>query len=266
MNAGLAFTILGCGSSGGVPRIGGKWGACNPDEPRNRRRRCSLLVQRFEAGGATNVLVDTSPDLRSQLLDAEVGLLDAVVFTHEHADHTNGLDDLRMVAMNRQERIPVFASPAAAAAVTSRFGYAFRTPEGSSYPPFLDIKLIDGPLNIQGAGGAVTLAPFEVEHGDITALGFRIGDLAYLPDVSAIPETAWTALSGLDCWIVDALRRKPHPSHSHLENTLAWIERAAPRRAILTNMHIDLDYATVRDETPFNVAPGHDGLRIVFGV
>jgi phosphoribosyl 1,2-cyclic phosphate phosphodiesterase len=257
------LTILGCGSSGGVPRVGGKWGECDPANPRNTRRRCSVLVQRFDGDGVTSVLIDTSPDLRTQLLDADVGLLDAVLYTHEHADHTHGLDDLRMVVMNRQERLPVYADQRTYNALISRFGYAFIQPEDSAYPPILNIHLLDGPVTISGEGGPLTLTPFPVEHGNIEALGFRVGNVAYTPDISDILEESRPMLQGLDCWIVDALRRKPHPSHSHLANTLSWINQLEPSQAVLTNMHIDLDYQTVLEETPDNVLPAYDGMTIV---
>lgn len=258
----LTFKILGCGSSGGVPRLGGLWGDCDPDNPRNRRRRCSLLIRRETAEGVTRVLVDTSPDLRAQLLDAGEGLLDAVVYTHAHADHVHGIDDLRMVVFNRRSRLPVWADGPTQNALYDRFAYAFVQPEGSPYPPILDMHTIDGPVTVQGAGGPVTLRPFSVKHGLIDALGFRIGGVAYLPDVSEIPESVWPDLRDLDVWIVDALRRSPHPTHAHLEQTLVWIDRAAPRRAILTNMHIDLDYATVAAETPDRVEPAFDGMTV----
>lgn len=258
----LHFTILGCGSSGGVPRLGGHWGDCDPNEPRNVRKRCSLLIQRFDEGGETAVLIDTSPDLRQQLLDADVGNLDAVVFTHSHADHTHGLDDLRMVVYNRRARLPVYADSPTQNDLINRFGYAFVQPPGSDYPPILNLNAIDGDIVATGAGGTITLSPFEVEHGKIDALGFRIGGVAYLPDVSDIPALAWPMLDDLDCWILDALRRTPHPSHSHLEQSLGWIARARPRRAVLTNMHIDLDYRTVLDETPENVVPAFDGMTL----
>lgn len=258
----LHFTILGCGSSGGVPRLGGHWGDCDPNEPRNLRKRCSLLIQRFDEGGETAVLIDTSPDLRQQLLDADVGNLDAVVFTHSHADHTHGLDDLRMVVYNRRARLPVYADSPTQNDLINRFGYAFVQPPGSDYPPILNLNAIDGDIVATGAGGTITLSPFEVEHGKIDALGFRIGGVAYLPDVSDIPALVWPMLDDLDCWILDALRRTPHPSHSHLEQSLGWIARARPRRAVLTNMHIDLDYRTVLDETPENVVPAFDGMTL----
>lgn len=260
----IRFTILGCGSSGGVPRLGGHWGACDPDNPKNRRRRCSLLVERDGPEGTTTVLIDTSPDLRDQLLSVNVGRLDGVVYTHSHADHVHGIDDLRMIVFNMRARLPVWADPATSAALKQRFDYAFVQPEGSSYPPILDLHLIDGALRIDGAGGPIALTPFRVNHGDMEALGFRIGDVAYLPDVAQIPEDTWAQLENLDCWIVDALRRDPHPTHSHLAQTLSWIERAAPQQAVLTNMHIDLDYATVMAETPDHIQPAYDGLTLRF--
>jgi phosphoribosyl 1,2-cyclic phosphate phosphodiesterase len=262
----LRLTILGCGSSGGVPRLGGHWGACDPAEPRNTRRRCSLLVERIDSAGITRVLIDTSPDLRAQLLDAGVGVLDAVIYTHSHADHVHGLDDLRMVFFNTRRRLDVWADAATERDLRARFGYAFEAPEGSDYPPILNLHPIenDGDIAVTGAGGKLTFRPLRVAHGSIDALGFRVGNAAYLPDVSEIYPTAWEALQCLDCWIVDALRRKPHPTHAHLDRTLDWIARAAPRRAVLTNMHVDLDYATLAAETPDHVVPAHDGLVLTF--
>ncbi|MFC3086311.1 MBL fold metallo-hydrolase [Tabrizicola soli] len=258
----LSFTILGCGSSGGVPRLGGDWGACDPANPRNRRRRCSLLVTRESGAGVTRVLIDTSPDMRDQLLDAGVGMLDGVVYTHSHADHMHGIDDLRQVVFNLRRRLPVWADGPTQEALLSRFGYAFVQPSDSPYPPILDLHTIDGPVTVTGAGGPVTLTPFRAEHGSMDALGFRIGPLAYLPDAVEIPEDSWTALQGLDCWIVDALRRKPHPTHAHLALALEWIGRAKPARAVLTNMHIDLDYETLRAELPAHITPAFDGMTL----
>lgn len=262
----LTFTILGCGSSGGVPRLGNNWGDCDPANPKNRRRRCSLLVDREEGGGLTRVLIDTSPDMRAQLLDAGVGTLDAVVWTHAHADHTNGLDDLRQIVFNTRRRLAVWADAPTQEQLFARFGYAFVQPEGSPYPPILDMHTIEGTVTVAGAGGAIALTPFRAHHGSIDALGFRIGPLAYLPDAVAIPEDSWAHLQGLDCWVVDALRRKPHPTHAHLALTLEWIARARPRRAVLTNMHNDLDYDRLAAETPEHVVPAHDGLSLSFEV
>lgn len=262
MSAELKFTILGCGSSGGVPRLGGHWGACDPENPKNRRRRCSMLVERISDAGTTRVLIDTSPDLRSQLLDTGVGELDAVVWTHSHADHVHGLDDLRMIVFNMRKRLQTWADGDTQNDLLSRFGYAFVQPKGSPYPPILEMNTINGPWSIEGAGGAIELHPFEVNHGSIEALGFRISGLAYLPDVAEMTEEAWDAVEGLEYWVLDALRRDPHPTHAHLEKSLEWIERAAPRRAVLTNMHIDLDYETLKAETPENVTPAYDGMVI----
>lgn len=262
----ITFTILGCGSSGGVPRLGGLWGDCDPTNPKNARFRCSLLIEQETEAGTTSVLIDTSPDLRQQLLAAGVGHLDGVVYTHSHADHVHGLDDLRQIVFNRRARLPVWADATTSQDLIRRFGYAFVQPKGSNYPPILDLQPIDGAVEVDGAGGAIRFEPIEVEHGPMMALGFRIGDLAYLPDVSAIPEPGWAALEGLDCWILDALRREPHPTHAHLARSLEWIERAAPRRAVLTNMHLDLDYDTVLAETPDHITPAYDGLQIRYSL
>ncbi|MCB2128010.1 MAG: MBL fold metallo-hydrolase [Rhodobacteraceae bacterium] len=261
----MRFTILGCGSSGGVPRIGGLWGECDPNDPKNRRSRCSLLVERIAEGGITRVLIDTSPDMREQLLRTGVDAIDAVLYTHSHSDHVNGLDDLRQLVFLSHKRVPVWADGASQHEIMSRFAYAFVQPEGSSYPPICDLHTIRGPVVIEGAGGAITFDPFEVDHGDIDALGFRIGDLAYLPDVLKIPEPVWEShLSGLECWIVDALRRKPHPTHAHLALTLEWIERARPALGVLTNMHIDIDHAKVEAETPDHVRAAYDGMVLEY--
>ena len=260
------FTILGCGSSGGVPRLGGHWGDCDPDNPKNRRRRCSMLVERDGPEGTTSVLIDTSPDLRSQLLDTGTGRLDGVIYTHAHADHVHGIDDLRMIVFNMKSRLPVWADGDTQNALLSRFGYAFVQPEGSPYPPILDLHTIKGDVTIDGAGGPITFAPFEVNHGSIEALGFRIGGLAYLPDVAEIPDAAWPALDGLDIFVVDALRRTPHPTHAHLDKALEWIARAKPTRAVLTNMHIDLDYETVNAETPDHVTPAFDLMELTLPI
>jgi phosphoribosyl 1,2-cyclic phosphate phosphodiesterase len=256
----LRCTILGCGSSGGVPRIGGHWGDCDPNNPRNRRRRCSMLVERKGPDGTTTVLIDSSPDMREQLLTTGTPRLDGVVYTHGHADHTNGLDDLRMVVFNMRERVKVWADTPTTESLLSRFSYAFVQPEGSPYPPILDLHAISGPVTVDGPGGTITLTPFEVEHGSTPSLGFRIGDLAYLPDVSEMTDDAWAAVPDLDIWILDCLRRTPHPTHAHMEKSLEWIARAKPRRAILTNMHIDLDHDVVMDETPDHIQPAYDGM------
>ncbi|MGD9918016.1 MAG: MBL fold metallo-hydrolase [Paenirhodobacter sp.] len=258
----LRFTILGCGSSGGVPRIGGHWGDCDPNNPKNRRTRCSMLVERVGAGGTTRVLIDTSPDMREQLLRAGVGALDAVVYTHSHADHVHGLDDLRQITFNMRARLPVWADGDTTEALLSRFGYAFVQPPDSNYPPICDLRSIHGPFEISGAGGAIPFRPFKVEHGNIDALGFRIGGLAYLPDVSTIPEAATACLEGLDCWVIDALRRTPHPTHFNLATALDWVAKVGAKSAVLTNLHIDLDHDVVEAETPDHIHAAFDGMVI----
>ena len=262
MSGELRFTILGCGSSGGVPRLGGIWGACDPENPKNTRRRCSMLIERETAEGTTRVLIDTTPDMRAQLLDAGIGTLDGVIWTHSHADHVHGLDDLRMIVFNMRRRLPVWADGDTQNDLFSRFGYAFIQPDDSPYPPILEMHTIKGDVTITGKGGPITLTPFRVNHGSIDALGFRVGDLAYLPDVAKIYDEAWDCLQDLDCWVLDTLRYTPHPTHAHLELALEWITRAAPRRAVLTNMHIDLDYATLDAETPDHITPAFDGMVI----
>ncbi len=260
----IKLTILGCGSSAGVPRIGGDWGACDKANPKNRRRRCSVLLEQTETDGTTRVLIDTSPDMREQMLSANVPALDGVWFTHEHADHTHGIDELRAFYLLQRKRIPVWADDATAAMLKSRFAYCFESPTGSDYPPIIEHRSIEPYVNIatNGAGGRLSCLPFTVNHGNINALGFRIGNVAYTPDVNGIPKSSMKALEDLDVWIIDALRRTPHPSHFSLPETLQWIERLRPKRAILTNMHIDLDYETLIKELPPHIQPAFDGLSI----
>lgn len=260
------FTILGCGSSGGVPRVGQGWGACNPENPKNRRRRCSILVQRQSALGQTTVLIDTSPDLREQLLDAKVERLDAVLYSHDHADHTHGIDDLRPLALIQRERIKVYADEATSKLLHDRFGYCFETPAGSDYPPILqEHRIREGrEVTITGQGGEVSALPFPMQHGSTQALGFRIGDAAYSCDVNDLPAASLQALEGLDLWVVDALRYRPHPSHFSVDETLSWIARLKPKRAVLTNLHTDLDYDELKSRLPANVKPAYDGMKLSF--
>jgi phosphoribosyl 1,2-cyclic phosphate phosphodiesterase len=260
----LTFTILGCGSSGGVPRPGTGWGACDPANPKNRRRRCSLLVERRGANGVTRVLVDTSPDLREQLLDADVNWLDAVIYTHEHADHTHGIDDLRGLYLAARRRLDVYADDPTSRMLMTRFSYCFVQPPGSDYPAILTMHGITPgqPLTIAGKGGPLTALPFIQEHGDIRSLGFRFGAVAYSSDLHDLPAESIPAVAGLDLWIVDALRYLPHPAHFSVADALAWIERMKPKRAILTNLHNDLDYEALRTSLPPNVAPAYDGMRV----
>lgn len=261
----LTVTILGCGSSGGVPRPALGWGACNPNNPRNRRRRCSILVEQSNDAGTTRVLVDTSPDLREQLLDADVEWLDAVFISHEHADHTHGIDDLRGLFIHNRKRLDIYLDEPTSRVMFHRFNYCFVTPPGSKYPPMANEHRIHPgrPVTITGAGGPLVVRPFLQEHGDIDSLGFRFGGLAYSSDLIRLPDESLETLRDLDVWIVDALRYDPHPSHFSVDDALRWIDRLRPRRAVLTNLHSDLDFDELSARLPAHVVPAYDGMRIV---
>ncbi len=252
----MKVTILGCGSSTGVPAIGLGWGRCDPADPRNRRRRVSALVE----VGSQAILIDTSPDLREQLLDAEVERIDAVLMTHSHADHLHGIDDLRAINRAMQRPIPLYADAETLAEIARRFGYVFEPiPEsGQYYKPTLIPHEISGPFQICG----IPVTPFAQDHGYNATLGFRIGGMAYSTDVTELSDEAFAAIAGTELWIVDCLRRTPHPTHSHLARTLEWIARVRPRRAVLTHMDQSLDYRELQAELPVGVEPGRDGLVI----
>jgi phosphoribosyl 1,2-cyclic phosphate phosphodiesterase len=260
----MKFTILGCGSSMGVPRPALGWGACDPNNPKNRRRRTSLLVEQHGPNGVTRVLVDTSPDLREQLLDTDVPWLDGVLITHEHADHTHGIDDLRALFVKKRRRLDVYATEETAKVLLERFGYCFRTPPGSEYPPIAnDRRIVPGAaVTIDGEGGSITALPILQKHGDIASLGFRFGKFAYSCDLNDMPPESTRALAGIEVWVVDALRHQPHPSHFSLSDALSWIEKIKPGRAILTNMHSDLDYEALRSQLPPHVEPAYDGISV----
>lgn len=264
----LRVTILGCGASGGVPRLGPDWGAADPAEPKNRRRRCSILVERIAAEGArTTVLVDTAPDLREQLLDARVGRLDGVLYTHDHADQSHGIDDLRVIAYRMQRRVDVYADDTTIESLLGRFGYCFHQHESSPYPAILRHCPIEGPLKpftVEGPGGGLEVLPFDLDHGTCRSLGFRFGPVAYSPDAVGLPDESSAALDDLDCWIVDALRYRPHPTHANLEMALDWLGRVKPRQGVLTNMNVELDYARLRRELPPGVVPAYDGMVLEF--
>jgi phosphoribosyl 1,2-cyclic phosphate phosphodiesterase len=262
----LAITILGCGSSGGVPRLGQGWGACDPNNPKNRRRRCSILLEQSDANGAkTKVLVDMGPDLRDQLLHVDVDHLDAILLTHPHADHVHGIDDVRPLVIHSRRKIDVYMDAETSSVVRHHFNYIFETPDGSYYPPLLNEKRLEPnkPLSLEGAGGGIAVLPFRLEHGEIPSLGFRFGNIAYTPDLNGIPEESRACLEGLDVWIVDALRYTPHPSHFSVPETLAWIEKLKPKHAILTNLHYDLDFASLKSELPAHIEPAFDGMRVI---
>ena len=249
----MRVTILGCGTAGGVPRIGNDWGACDPQEPRNRRRRASIRVEQ----GATSVLIDASPDLRQQALDAGMDRLDAVLFTHEHADHSHGFDDLRFFNRLTGRPVPVHADARTLASLQDRFAYAFSA--GSLYHQIVAGHQIDGPFQV----GELAVTPFRQHHGPkLDTLGFRCGAFAYSTDVAELPEDAFAVLAGIDTWVVDALQIRPHITHAHLEKTLSWIARVKPRRAVLTHMGADLDYRTLRATLPAGIEPAFDGMVI----
>jgi phosphoribosyl 1,2-cyclic phosphate phosphodiesterase len=256
----MKVTVLGCGASTGVPAIGPDWGRCDPADPRNRRRRVSVLVEIRDV----IILIDTSPDLREQLIDAEVDHIDAVFLTHEHADQTHGIDDLRSVVLHQRRRIPVYLNKSTADHILLRFSYCFTRAPGSDYPPILEHYGIESgeSRTIEGKGGSVTLSAFVLAHGQIPALGYRIGAVAYTPDVSDIPESSWSFLENLDLWIIDGLRYAGHPSHFSVNDALSWIGRFKPRRAVITNMHSDLDYEVLRHSLPESVVPAYDGMRL----
>lgn len=261
---GLRFRILGCGSSGGVPRLDGDWGSCDPDNPKNRRTRCSFLVRQTSDKGETNVLVDTSPDMRAQLIDAGVTWLDGILYSHDHADQTHGIDDVRAMVYAKRKRIETWMDEATANTLTDRFSYCFEQPKGTQYPAILSdnrIKVPYAPIEIAGEGGIIAATPFRQIHGNIDSLGFRVGNVAYSSDVSDIPEESFDCLEGLDVWVIDALRRAPHPTHFNLEKALEFIDKFNPKRAILTNLHVDMDYDQLCSELPKHIIPAYDGLE-----
>jgi len=252
----VKVTVLGCGTSTGVPVIGCDCPVCTSDDPRNARLRCSIVVDI----GRVRLLVDTGPDLRAQALRAGIETVDAVLFTHSHADHLHGIDEVRSFNIHRAAPIPLFADRTTLQHIETRFGYALhgKRPMRGWWRPALIPHRVDGPFEAAG----VPITPIAQHHGHGASLGFRIGDVAYSPDVDALPDASLEQLRGLDLWIVDALRDRPHPSHAHLERTLAWIEHLAPRRAVLTHMSHEVDYATWAAKLPSGVEPACDGLEL----
>jgi phosphoribosyl 1,2-cyclic phosphate phosphodiesterase len=258
--------ILGSGSSGGVPRADGAWGACDPADPRNRRSRCSLLVRRRSEEGPerqTTVVVDASPEFRLQTSAAGAKRLDALLMTHDHADQAHGIDDIRAFALVQRQRIACWMDPATRASLLARFGYIFA---GEGYYPAIaeihDLPPHGHAWSVDGPSGAIPIITFDQDHGSMRSVGYRFGGLAYSSDVVDLTEEAFAALADLDVWIVDALRYTPHPTHAHVDKTLEWIARVRPRRAILTNLHIDLDFAELAARLPPGVEPAYDGMTI----
>jgi phosphoribosyl 1,2-cyclic phosphate phosphodiesterase len=264
MSGVLEFTILGCGSSGGVPRADGDWGDCDAANPKNLRSRCSLLVRRRGEGAEreTTALVDTSPDLRLQTAYAGAKRMDAILLTHDHADQVHGIDDVRAFFIRQRARIDCHMDAATDASMMRRFGYIFEGEGG--YPAICERRAIPAHgerWQVDGPSGAIPVATFDQDHGGVRSVGYRFGGVAYSSDVVDLDEAAFAAMADLDVWIVDALRYRPHPTHAHLERTLGWIERLRPKRAILTNLHIDMDFDTLTRELPRGVEPAFDGLR-----
>lgn len=272
MNNVLKFTILGCGSSTGVPRITGNWGACDPNEPKNRRLRCCLLVERISGTGKTTVVIDTGPDFHQQMINGKVSDIDAVLYTHSHADHVHGIDDLRSYALAKRERVSIYADEETQLRLDEGFGYCFKQPEGSTYPPILNAHKIvaQKPVVISGEGGDIHALPVTQIHGRITSLAFRFsgdgnfdyGGLCYSSDVSDIPETSVPYFENLDIWILDALQYAPHTNHFSVSDSLTWIERMNAKKGILTHMHIPLDYNELKSQLPEHVEPAYDGMVI----
>lgn len=271
----LRMTILGCGSSGGVPRVGGDWGVCDPLEPKNRRMRCSVLVEQWEGGQDTPappqkertiLLVDTSPDLREQLLMTGTGRLDALLFTHEHADQTHGIDDVRALAYRMGQRIPTFMDEPSRKEIAERFHYLFKTPEGRMHPPILDLQplLEDGKkFELDGPGGIIAAEYLTVSHGPTPSGGFIFnGQIAYTPDVWSISDEVLDRMQNLDVWVMDALRYNEHPTHAHADRCMQWVARTKTKQAVLTNLHIDMDYKTLGKELPGKHKAGYDGMAI----
>lgn len=259
----LRFTILGCGSSPGVPRPNGDWGKCDPANPKNRRLRAALMVERFEGTETTRVVIDTGPDFREQCIQNGITSLDGVVYTHAHADHIHGIDDLRTFVLTSRNRMPVWADDRTFERLSEGFGYCFVTPPGSSYPPIcVRHRIGDEAFSVPGRAGPIVFDPVEQEHGVGRSLGFVVDRFAYCSDVSAMPDETKERLADIDVLVIDALQYREHPSHFSLKQALATVEEIGAKRAILTHMHTPLDYETVRSELPGHIEPGYDGLVI----
>lgn len=287
----MRATILGCGSSGGVPRFGGvdgsgDWGDCDPKNPKNRRQRCSMLLEKTSTEGITKICIDAGPDFRAQMLQAHVDMLDALVLTHEHADHIHGIDDIRQFVnirtykrlqplyergdITKEEyleaveasRIDCFAGMTCYDAMRTKLDYLFIRHEGSLYPPIMHLHKIENDIQINGKGGMISLAPIPVPHGSINAYGFKIGGLVYMPDVQDLNAYARDMIRGCETFIVDCLQFRSHGTHANYEMAMAWIEDLKPKRAILTNLHSSLDYDALEKMTPDHVTPAFDGMKI----
>ncbi len=253
----MKIRILGCGTSSGVPRIGNDWGACDPGEPRNRRMRMSALVEHDD----TRILIDTGPDMREQLLAAQVATVDAILWTHDHADHCHGIDDVRQIFHALGQPVSGYARPATAASLESRFGYVFRGKTG--YPPTATMAMLEDDMTI----GGVRVRTVDQPHGRILSAGFRFEcdgkSIGYATDFHDLTPDMADLYRDLDIWIVDALRRHPHPAHADLPSVLHWVEMLKPRRTVLIHMDQSMDYATLCRELPEGVEPAYDGMELI---
>ncbi len=252
----MKVRILGCGTSSGVPRIGNDWGLCDPAEPRNRRTRASILIET----ATTRILVDTGPDMREQLLVTGVDRVDAVIWTHDHADHTHGIDDLRQLYHVMRQPVRGLARAGTAAILRNRFGYVFDGQDG--YPPTVALEELPDRLAI----GDITITVADQPHANIVSAGLRFdcgrASIGYATDFNIMTDDMRMLYHDLDVWIVDVLRRHPHPSHPHLDQVLPWIADLAPKRTVLTHLDQSMDYRTLADELPTGVEPGYDGLEL----
>ncbi|MBX9633938.1 MAG: MBL fold metallo-hydrolase [Magnetospirillum sp.] len=253
----MKVTILGSGAAGGCPSIARGWGACDPNNPRNRRRRPSILVEE----GETRILVDTSPDCREQLLSVGVRRLDAVLFTHDHADHLHGIDDLREINRAMQGALPIYAASETMDSIRIRFPYVLGAVEEGQviYKPMLIPHSAAEPFTV----GGIQIVPYGQDHGYCRTLGYRFGKFAYSTDLVELPEESFAAIEGIDHWVVGCLSYDPHPTHAHLDKVLGWLERVKPKQAYLTHMTPSLDYETLLANLPPHVQPAYDGLEII---
>lgn len=252
----MKLRILGCGTSSGVPRIGNDWGSCDPLNSKNRRTRASIMVE----SATTRILVDTSPDLREQLLAADVADVDAVIWTHDHADHCHGIDDLRQLFHARGRPVTGYARPATLRSLKSRFAYAFDGKQG--YPPTVTGNALADDCML----GDIRVRVVDQPHGLISSAGLRFdgpdGSIAYSTDFNDMTDDMAMLFEAVDIWVVDALRYKPHPTHPHVEQTLEWIAALKPRHAVLTHMDQSVDYAALCAELPDGVEPAWDGMEL----
>jgi len=255
----MRVTILGCGASSGTPAVDRGWGKCDPDNPRNRRLRPSILVE----DATTRILVDTTPDLRQQLLGVGVNRLDAVVYTHAHADHLHGIDDLRAINRTIEAPLDIHANAETLDVIGQRFGYVFEPLAEDAkyyYKPTLIAHRVDDGDTFEV--GRIAITAFEQDHGYGMSLGFRFGPIAYATDMVELPDSAFTILEGVEVWIAGVLGERPHPTHAHLDKVLDWAGRIKAKRTILTHMDVVLDYAELGRKLPAGVEVAYDGMVI----